>query len=94
MNANEIEFLLSKSGLKKISEKKHSASGITHTFDNAFIEAFTKYLTGGPGTDMTKSQFNNIKLFIDFADEKILKTHKDYDSLVECNKYLATIGVE
>ncbi len=91
--SNRIDHLLRKRGLKTIADKSYSAKGTAYTFDNSFIEAFDKYLSGTPSKDMTKSQLNNIKLYIEFADGNISDQHTDYETLVECDKYLATLGV-
>lgn len=88
---DKIDYLLRKRGLKEISKKTYSAAGEEHSFDNVFIKAFDLYLSGVSRDSMTKSQFNNIKLFIDFADGNISQSHEEYSTLVECDKYLATI---
>jgi len=91
MSRDAIDFLLRQRGLKKISDKTYSAKGAEHNFDNVFIKAFDLFLSGVSRDSMTKSQFNNIILFIDFADGKISQLHEEYNTLVECDKYLATI---
>lgn len=91
--SDRTDYLLKRRGLKRISDKKYSATGIDHKFDAEFIEALDLYLSGVATNLMTKSQLNNIKLFIDFADGKIEETHQDYNSLVEFDKYLTTYTI-
>lgn len=93
MNKQLLDCLLRQHGKKKFYEIDQSASGDMYSFDGTFMESFNAFLMGD-AQSMTKSQYNNIKLFIEFADGNILTTHKDYDALVEFDKHLATIGVE
>ena len=90
----QIQTIMEKHGQKKISTIYQTAQGEEHSFDDSFITAFDLYLGGIVNKDMTKSQYNNIILFIDYADGKIDSTHGDYAGLVELDKYLVTIGVE
>lgn len=77
-------------GEKKISTVYQTAQGDNHEFDCNFIKAFDMYLGNEVNEDMIKSQYNNIILFIDFADGKIDSTHSEYNRMVEFDKYLAT----
>jgi len=90
---SRIDQLLRKRGLKKISTVQYTANGTHHSFDNEFIEALDNYLSGNPKS-LTKSHWNNITLFIKYADGEINSSHSEYERLVECDKYLATIGVK
>jgi cytochrome c peroxidase len=87
-----IECILRQYGDKKLYKINQSAKGNMYTFDNQFINSFDTYLKGDI-QKMTKSQYNNIELFIKYADNEINDTHPDYEALVECDKYLAKIGV-
>lgn len=89
----KLDYLLKKRGLKKISTVKHSAHGKHHEFDNEFIKALDKYLDGTPDL-MTKSDWNNITLFIKYADGELDSSHREYERIVELDKYLATLGDE
>ena len=89
---NEIDHLLRRRGLKKISDIAQTAKGNNHTFDNEFIQAFDLYLSATVNNDMTKSQYNNITLFIKYADGLIDQSDPHYERLFECDKYLSTIG--
>ncbi len=88
-----IDCILRLHGKKRFYEISQSARGNMYEFDNKFIQALDTFFMGEV-QDMTKSQYNNIELFVKFADGEIDSSHEDYEALVECDKYLATIGVE
>lgn len=89
---NITKCLLGANGYRKFYDVLQSAVGCEYKFDEGFINAFDSFLAGDEKA-WTNSQYKNFILFIDFADGKIQSTHKDYDALVELDKYLATMGV-
>ena len=93
MTNEQIECLLAKQGLKKFYTIFQTATGSVFEFDNDFIIALDNYFLGNTQT-MTKSQYKNIKLFLEYADEQTNSTHLDFNALKELDNFLTTIGVE
>lgn len=87
-----LKCILELHGKNKFYHVGQSATGDMYNFDSDFIDSLKLYLAGEENS-MTKSQLNNIKLFVDFADGRIESSHKDYKALVEFDKYLVEMGV-
>ncbi len=89
MNNSQLESLQNLYGNSKVFAKvTTTAKGREYLFDDDFINVLEDFLKGGKLFDMNKSDRNNIEKFIKLADGELDITSKDYETLVEFNKYL------
>jgi len=89
----KTELLLSRYGIRDTSCTKHTASGKVEIFDEDFVKAFDNYCMSSV-FPMTKSQYNNIKLFIEHADDQVPNSSDKYYKMKALDNHLVTIGVE
>lgn len=89
--ATKTELLLSKYGLKDVSCTKHTADGKQEVFDTDFIKAFDCWCMDEI-FPMTKSQYENIILYVKYADSETIDDAKALYKMEELDKHIATIG--
>lgn len=87
-----LKKILDCHGKKKFYEIQQSAKGDMYSFDNGYIETLNNYLNGN-SQGLSKSDMNNIALFVSFANGEIGEGHKEYKALVEFDSFLAKIGI-
>lgn len=91
-NADDIKKMLQHQGLDSFYQSEHSISGESFEFDSSYIVAFEKYISG-EHSSMSKSHWNNINLFIDYANNKVAEDHPEYEALKAFDNYLGKVGV-
>ena len=89
---SNTKLLLSKFGIKPTACTHHTAKGPVKSFDEIFVSAFDKYCMNIT-FPMTKSQYNNIILYIKYADGELEAGTKEYQEMESLDKHLAKIGV-
>lgn len=89
----KIKAILETHGKKHISTVYQSVAGEIHDFDSDFIKTLDLYLLGVKNIAMTKSQYENINIFINYANESLESDDDKFEEFQELDKYLATIGV-
>lgn len=81
-------------GFKKIYfEKNKSLNGYWYVWDYKFVFKFDRYLAKGL-VKLSKSDVNNINLFIKYADNELTIEHEEYENIKEFDKYLGGIKDE
>jgi|GEM_PF-5859790 len=78
-------------GFKKIYiEKNRTLNGYWYKWDFNFIIKLNRYLIKDL-LHLSKSDINNINLFIHFADQKLTKEKEEYESIKEFDNYLGSL---
>lgn len=79
-------------GYKKIYLKKlKTLNGYFYDWDEAFVKNLDIYLTGAVNKNLTKSDIENLKMFIDFAENIMTNEHNEYPTMTEVDKHLGSI---
>lgn len=78
-------------GYKKIYiERIKILNGYFYEWDEAFIKNLDIYLTGTANKNLSKSDVDNLKLFIAYAENTMTTEHEEFLTITALNKHLGS----
>lgn len=92
MNSIQINNLQHLYGNAKIFvDINNTTTGTSYLWDKEFIRRLDDYFKGLPVFEMSKSDRENINIYINYADEKLKNTDEKYVVFKEFDKFLGSL---